>query len=71
MLNPAYSNMIDANHSAYSLVVAVAKRAREIAMEAEENGEILSKKPVQIAVEEFSEGKFQYEEPENGEEIQF
>lgn len=43
--------------SCYSLVIAVAKRARAIAEEAEEERRILIKKPVQIAMEELAEGR--------------
>ena len=55
---PAVSDILKNNESYYSLVVAVAKRAREIASEAELNGEILVEKPVQIAVEEFARGEY-------------
>ncbi len=48
----------------YSLVVAVAKRAREIAAEAERKGEILLEKPVDLAVKEYIEGAFKIVEPE-------
>jgi DNA-directed RNA polymerase subunit omega len=41
------------NQDCYSFVVAVAKRAREIAISAEEQHEILEEKPVQLAVEEL------------------
>jgi DNA-directed RNA polymerase subunit omega len=43
--------------SCYSLVIAVAKRARNIAEEAEQERHILTKKPVQIAMEELAEGR--------------
>lgn len=42
---PAVSEILKNNESYYSLVVGVAKRAREIASEAELNGEILVEKP--------------------------
>ena len=44
--------------SYYSLVVAIAKRAREIAAEAELKGEILVEKPVDLAVNEYIEDAF-------------
>ncbi len=54
-----------ANHlSRYSLVIATAKRAREIAEEAEENGEILTEKPVSLALDEIVQGKIKVVEPE-------
>ena len=43
--------------SCYSLVIAVASRAREIAEELYENGETLEEKPVKTAVEELASGK--------------
>ena len=46
MLRPAMTQILKNNESYYSLVVAVAKRARQIAQEAEDNHEILIEKPV-------------------------
>jgi len=43
--------------SCYSLVIAVAKRARAIAEEAEAENIALTKKPVQLAMEELASGK--------------
>lgn len=57
MLRPAVSQLITKNESYYSLVVAVAKRARQIANEIYDNNEILNEKPVRSAVEEFASGK--------------
>lgn len=50
--------------SRYSLVVAVAKRARQIANEAETSGEILIEKPVDLAVQDFINRKYKIIEPE-------
>ncbi len=58
MHRPSATEMLKNNESYYSLVVGVAKRARQIAEEAEEKGELLSEKPVQLAVEEFSQGRY-------------
>ncbi len=64
MLKPS-ENMIRTPHqSAYSLVIAVAKRARQIAEEAEEEGEVLAEKPVDLAVRDFVHDKFRIIEPE-------
>jgi len=49
--------IIGQNGDAYSFVVAVAMRAREIAEEIDENNEILEEKPVRVAVDEFASGK--------------
>lgn len=58
MLRPAVNQIISKNESCYSLVIAVAKRAREIADELYENDKTLEEKPVKTAVEEFASGKY-------------
>jgi DNA-directed RNA polymerase subunit omega len=58
MLRPAVSQILKNNESYYSLVIGVAKRAREIADEIIENKGILEEKPVKIAVEEFANGQY-------------
>lgn len=73
MLRPAVNQIISKNESCYSLVIAVAKRAREIADSfAEKNPSeknpadknsadkvpILEEKPVKTAVEEIASGKY-------------
>ncbi|MCX7657283.1 MAG: DNA-directed RNA polymerase subunit omega [Oscillospiraceae bacterium] len=57
MHRPAISQLTTKNESYYSLVIAVAKRARQIADELSANNQILEEKPVKIAVEEFASGK--------------
>lgn len=57
MLRPAVNQIISKNESCYSLVIAVAKRAREISEELYEHGETLEEKPVKTAVEEIASGK--------------
>lgn len=57
MLRPAVSQLITKNESYYSLVIAVAKRARQIANDLYDNNQILEEKPVRTAVEEFASGK--------------
>lgn len=67
MLRPAITQIITKNESYYSLVIGVAKRAREIADELCEKNEVLKEKPVKTAVEEFASGKYkivEYSEPE-------
>ena len=46
MSRPSVDDMLSGKQSRYSLVISVAKRAREIAQTAEDNGEILTEKPV-------------------------
>ena len=57
MLRPAVNQIISKNESCYSLVIAVAKRAREIPTELYENGQTIEEKPVKTAVEEIASGK--------------
>lgn len=71
MHRPSANDILKGNQSYYSLVVGVAKRAREIAEEAESGGDILTEKPVQLAVEEFARGDYQIFEKENiGKEVE-
>ncbi|WP_124098451.1 DNA-directed RNA polymerase subunit omega [Ruminococcus sp. Marseille-P6503] len=58
MLRPAVVEILKNNESYYSLVIAVAKRAREITDTAFENKEILDEKPVKTAVEQFNSGEY-------------
>jgi DNA-directed RNA polymerase subunit omega len=51
--------------SRYSLVIGVAKRAREITQEFEDNGIITDEKPVLLAIDEIKDHKFNILEPEN------
>lgn len=63
MLKPS-ENIIKTQHNShYSLVIAVAKRAREITEECESRGEILIEKPVDLAVKDFVAGKYKIIEP--------
>lgn len=68
MLKPS-DNMIRTPHrSYYSLVIAVAKRARQIAEKAEEEGQVLTEKPVDLAVHDFVDNKFKIIEPDSFED---
>jgi DNA-directed RNA polymerase subunit omega len=53
MLRPSINEILKNRHDSYAFVVAIAKRAREIAIFAEEQQDILESKPVQLAVEEL------------------
>lgn len=64
MFNPDLKNVLKDHLSRYSLVTATAKRARAIAVEAEENGEIIIEKPVSLALDEIVAGKYRVIEPE-------
>ncbi|MGX8711842.1 MAG: DNA-directed RNA polymerase subunit omega [bacterium] len=65
MLKPSADLIVKPNQSRYSLVIAVSKRAREIAADAENRGEILIEKPVDVAVHELMEHKYKIVEPDS------
>lgn len=65
MLRPAVNEILKNGQSYYSLVIAVAKRARQIAQEAEDEHIVLTEKPVKIAVNELAAGKYRIVEPDN------
>ena len=58
MLYPPMASLVDKVGSRYLLVNLVARRARQIAAEAEANGEHLEEKPETEAINEVAEGKF-------------
>ena len=65
MLRPAAVQILKNNESYYSLVVAVAKRAREITEEAADSKTVLNERPVKKAVDEFASGEYKLiESPE-------
>ena len=57
MLYPPVAELVEKTGNRYQLVNLVARRARALAAEAEENGEILEKKPVSAAIDEVYTGK--------------
>ena len=57
MLYPAMNKLTGYVPNRYMLVNVVARRARQIAEDAEENGIHLDDKPVTLAVHEVAEGK--------------
>ncbi len=64
MYRPSVPELLKPGQSYYSLVIGVAKRAREIAQAADENGDILIEKPVKLAVDDFAKGKCKLVESE-------
>ena len=58
MLYPAMGRLTSYVPNRYLLVNVVARRARQIAEEAEEAGERLDEKPVTLAINEVAEGRF-------------
>lgn len=68
MLKPS-ANIIKTPHmNQYSLVIVVAKRARQISEKAENEGAKLPDKPVDIAVQDFVQERYRIVEPESLEE---
>ena len=57
MLYPPVAELVDKVGSRYQLVNLVARRARKISLNAEENRESLDKKPVSTAIDEVYSGK--------------
>lgn len=56
MLAPNDIEELQGKNSRYAVVIGVAKRARQIAEEAEENKEILVEKTVSLAIKDFKDG---------------
>lgn len=57
MLYPPMADLVDKVGSRYLLVNIIARRARELASDAEEHGYTLDKKPVSTAIDEVYSGK--------------
>ena len=64
MYKPSIDDLFAGKQSKYALVIGVAKRAREIAKEAEEKDEIMVEKPVILAAKDFKDHKYEILEPE-------
>lgn len=61
MLYPAMSDLLKNLNSRYLLVNVIARRARQISIEAEMSHEPLEDKPVTIAIREVADGKLKAE----------
>ena len=57
MLYPPMSELLKNIDSRYLLVNVVARRARQISIEAEQEGYALEEKPVTLAIREVADGK--------------
>lgn len=64
MRRPSVDDMLKNKTTRYSLVIAVAKRAREISAEIEESGRVVDEKPVLMAIEDFKNHKYSILEPD-------
>lgn len=58
MLRPTDIEKLKGDKSRYAVVIGVAKRAREIAERAEDEGVILLEKPVSMAISDLTEGDY-------------
>ena len=58
MLYPAMNKLTQYIPNRYMMVNVVARRARQIAEEAEATGQHLDEKPVTLAIHEVAEGRF-------------
>ena len=67
MLYPPVAELVQKIGSRYQLVNLVARRARVLAMEAEENQVQTAKKPVSEAIDEVYTGKLTIVKKEDGE----
>lgn len=65
MIKPIADLILTPKQSRYSLVIAVSKRARQIAEDAEKNRDILDEKPVELAVQEYVRHKYTMVEKNN------
>ena len=66
MLKPTNDTVSDDKRSRYSLVIGVAKLAREISMEAKAKEEPLLEKPVSVALNEIVKENYRIVEPVPG-----
>lgn len=58
MLRPTDIEKLKGKNSRYAVVVGVAKRARDIAEEAEKGSTILTEKPVSLAIADMRDGDY-------------
>ena len=57
MLYPAMNKLTEYIPNRYMMVNVVARRARQISIEAEQEGYALDEKPVTLAIQEVADGK--------------
>ena len=67
-LNPNDIEKIQGDNSRYAVVIGIAKRAREIAEQAEQEQTILLEKPVSMAIEDFESGDYKLVEEDHPED---
>lgn len=64
MMNPNLNKILKGKTSRYSLVTAVAKRARDISEDDDMKEKVGTEKPVTYALNELIDGKYTIVEPE-------
>lgn len=64
MIKASVEDMLSGKESRYALVMGVAKRAREINDEIVENNWEETRKPVNLAINDFEEDRYSIFEPE-------
>ncbi len=64
MHRPSVADLQNKTTSYYGVVIGVAKRARQISEKALNEGEIITEKPVTLAVNELARGEFKILEAE-------
>lgn len=67
MIRASIDDMLSGKESRYALVIGVAKRARAIAQNFEDEGIITDEKPVLLAIDELKSHKFNIIEPDTDE----
>lgn len=68
MLRPTDIESLKGEKSRYAVVIGVAKRARDISEQAEQDGVILIEKPVSLAINDLTEGDYKIIMPQDDEE---
>lgn len=58
-------DMFSGKQSRYALAIAVAKRAREITDEINQNGDKVTEKAVNLAIDDFKNHEYDIIEPDN------
>lgn len=70
MLRPTDIESLKGDKSRYAIVIGVAKRARDIAEKAEQDGVILLEKPVSMAISDLTNGDYKILMSENTDETE-
>lgn len=68
MLKPTDIEELQGENSRYAVVIGVAKRAREISEESQQNSQILTEKTVSMAISDFRNGNCRLLMPDTDEE---